>query len=316
MSNDSIKNLVPGGLVDPTKIHHVVSGNYVEGLPGGDIGQVGQQQVTSSSKSVGRQQSLVLTPGGFRHPSLVHYVERDHEVHHSTTSKRIRNIHTNEFHILKEEMVLPGEVPAFGSGWICYASWMNDTGSPISVFKTTWEVPPEPTTRGQQTIFLFNGIDPMNTSTGILQPVLQWGPSAAGGGQFWSISSWYVSGDGHAYHTDLIQVNVGDRLVGLMTFVGGQDGNFNYVCEFDGITGTRLPVQNVPELMWCNETLEAYNISQCSDYPATSKTTFSDISIHTKAGLAPVTWSNETNVSECGQAAVVNPGGTVDLKYT
>ncbi|WP_046158642.1 hypothetical protein [Chromobacterium vaccinii] len=286
MPSDLNQNLAPGGPVDAAQVHRIA-----------------------------KRQSLILTPGGFRHPSLVHHVDCDHEVHHSATSKRLRNMRTNEFRILKEEMVLPGEVPAFGRGWICYTFWMNETGSPITAFKTSWEVPPEPTTQGQQTIFLFNGIDPMNVSSSILQPVLQWGRSGAGGGPFWSISSWYVAGDGHAYHTDLMRVDVGERLVGLISLADSQDGTFSYVCEFEGVAGTRLPVQNVPELKWCNETLEAYNISQCSDYPATSKTTFSDISVHTKTGPASVTWSNATIVSECGQAAVVNASGTVDLRY-
>ena len=44
-----------------------------------------------------------------------------------------------------------------------------------------------------RTIFLFNGIQ---NSTSIYQPVLQWGPSAAGGGNFWTVASWYVDGAG------------------------------------------------------------------------------------------------------------------------
>lgn len=259
--------------------------------------------------------NLVLTPGGFRHKSLVHHIDRDHEVHHSATSRRVRNIHTDQFRAIAEEAILPGQVPALGSGWICYTGWVNDTGSPITAFRSTWTVPPEPTTGGQQTIFLFNGIDPKNAATGILQPVLQWGASYAGGGQHWSIASWYVSGDGNAYHTDLTQVNVGDRLVGLMTLVGKQGDQFNYVCEFEGIAGTRLAVNSLPELVWCNETLEAYGVTQCSDYPAVDRTTFSSIDVQTIGGSANVRWDAETNVNDCGQRAVIGGGDSVELRY-
>lgn len=63
--------------------------------------------------------------------------------------------------------------------------------SPISSFATTWKVPAAPTTNHQQTIFLFNSIEPASGNA-ILQPVLQYGPSAAGGGSYWAVASWYV----------------------------------------------------------------------------------------------------------------------------
>ncbi len=40
----------------------------------------------------------------------------------------------------------PEVVPAFGSGWITYASWTNATGTPVSSFATTWVVPDPPAT--------------------------------------------------------------------------------------------------------------------------------------------------------------------------
>ena len=67
---------------------------------------------------------------------------------------------------------------------------------------------PRARTHGQ-TIFLFNGIEPGDFSH-ILQPVLQWGPSAAGGGASWSVASWYVGG-GNAFHTNLVRGRRGRR---------------------------------------------------------------------------------------------------------
>ena len=86
----------------------------------------------------------------------------------------------------------PRRVPAFGSGWITYASWTNNTGSPISLFSTNWVVPPDPSTQSGQTIFLFNGIQ---NSSNIYQPVLQWGGLLLGG-NYWTVASWYVDGQG------------------------------------------------------------------------------------------------------------------------
>lgn len=52
---------------------------------------------------------------------------------------------------------------------------------------------------------MFSGIQ---NSTMIYQPVLQWGESAAGGGNYWGVASWYVDGQGGlALHSNLVRVN-------------------------------------------------------------------------------------------------------------
>lgn len=209
------------------------------------------------------------------------------------------------------------ETAALGSGWIAYAYWNNGTGTPITSFTTTWVVPPEPAVQGNQTLFLFNGIQNYGANFGILQPVLQWGVSAAGGGPYWAVSNWYVTSGGQASYTPLVRVNPGDSLSGVMTLTGGTAGSFSYTSEFVGI-GTTLSVQNIAELLWCNETLEAYSIGQCSNYPA-GGTAFTGIEIETVAGNPPLSWTAVNQVTDCGQSATVannaNPGGEIDIAY-
>jgi hypothetical protein len=263
--------------------------------------------------------NLVLTPGGYRHPSLVHRVETGHAVHFKAGKAQLKNLVTDALIEVPEHRIQPGEVPGFGSGWIADAFWTNDTGNPVTSFTTIWRVPPPPATNSGQTIFLFNGIDPANPSMAILQPVLQWGPSHAGGGAFWSVASWYVLGNGQAFFTTPVPVNPGDVLVGVMTLTGQSSGLFSYQSEFQGIPGTQLPVQNVAELVWCNETLEAYNINACSDYPNTDLTAMYSIQLQTGETTPNVNWAPQDNVTDCGQHAVVTinsaDGGEVDLYY-
>jgi hypothetical protein len=213
--------------------------------------------------------------------------------------------------------LLPGKVPALGSGWIVYAGWTNNTGSPIATFRTTWVVPPQPATQSGQTIFLFNGIQ---NSTMIYQPVLQWGPSAAGGGNFWAVASWYADGQGgQAFHSQLIPVAAGAVLIGVMQLTGQSGSNYSYNCSFQGIANTQLPIQNVEQLTWANETLEAYGLTVCSDYPNTDKTGMTAISLQTNAGNPPLAWSPVSAFTDCGQSCVVvsnSPtNGEVDLFY-
>jgi hypothetical protein len=180
-------------------------------------------------------------------------------------------------------------------------------------------VPPAPATSNGQTIFLFNGIDPTDPTQAILQPVLQWGTSYAGGGAFWSVASWYVLGTGQAFVTGLVPVNPGDVLVGAMTLTGQANGLFSYQSEFQGIAGTQLPVQNVAKLTWCNETLEAYGVTACSDYPAVDLTAMQGIELLTGKTTPAVHWTPQDRVTDCGQHTVVAvdsaAGGEVDLYY-
>ena len=278
---------------------------------------------------------LVLTPGGLRHASKVHFVPPGHQVRRregrletvSQAGAVIADhgpapVHPRGRPLMPHQVTGPSvaaeRAPALGSGWITYASWSNDTGTPVSRFTTTWTVPPAPATHNGQTIFLFNGIQ---NSSMIYQPVLQWGPSAAGGGERWSVASWYADGqDGTSFYSSLVDVNAGDVITGVMTLTGQSAAGFGYDCQFTAIAGTDLTIQDVEELTWCIETLEAYAVSAASDYPETAFTAMSGIGIDTGASHPAFTWSITNMVTDTGQhtlavnEAVVG-AGEVDLWY-
>jgi hypothetical protein len=291
-----------------------------------------QVQLSQPGPAAGATEDLVLTPGGYRHRSLVNHIEPGH--HLDFGSGRIRKMHVSGYEVADlgpapkrpgPDPLMPGnvarhpsKVPALGSGWITYAYWTNNSGHPVTRFASTWVVPPAPATDHGQTIFLFNGIQ---NSSMIYQPVLQWGPSAAGGGSYWAVASWYVDGQGGpAFHSPLVRVNPGDVLVGVMTQTGQSGSQFSYNCVFQGIANASLPIANVEELTWNIETLEAYGVQQCSDYPNANFTAFTGIDFQTAAGHPAITWTAANPVTDCGQSARIvsnaNPGGEVDLYYT
>lgn len=285
---------------------------------------------------------LVLTPGGFRSKSLVHHIDPGHGLRLDHGELKKVELATRKLTSFPPPFAgaiappgppqrrvhgatapgsaaAPGVLPALGSGWITYA-WWDSGATPITSFSTTWVVPQAPSTYAGQTIFLFNGIQNTGANFGILQPVLQYGPSAAGGGNYWSIASWYVTSTGQAFHTTLIPVSVGQSLVGVMNQTGHTGDQYSYNSLFQGIANTTLPVENIAPLHWANETLEAYSINQCSDYPAASSTAFTGINIAIGATHPTLHWRAVNAVTDCGQHAVVvnnaNPGGEVDLFYT
>jgi hypothetical protein len=207
--------------------------------------------------------------------------------------------------------------PALGSGWITYAYWNNNTGQPISSFSTTWVVPPVPATQSGQIIFLFNGIQ---NSTMIYQPVLQWGKSQAGGGNFWAVASWYADGQaGPAFHSTPVPVNVGQTLVGIVTLIGQSASGFTYNCEFQGIANTSLAIANVQQLTQAVETLEAYQLQHCSDYPDCELTAMRNIAIACGSTTPSTSWTVQNLVTDCGQHCVIVSNsateGEVDICY-
>jgi hypothetical protein len=275
---------------------------------------------------------VVLTPGGYRDPALVHQVAADTVIDSGQGLLRqlsltgdvladhgpmLMRAAGRPLHPLNVNVPQDKVMPAFGSGWITYASWMNPTGTPVSRFATSWRVPAAPATSNGQTIFLFNGIQ---NSTMIYQPVLQWGPSAAGGGPQWAVASWYADGQsGHSFYTAPVSVNVGDRLTGVMSLTRTSGALHSYSCDFDGIANTTLKVTNVEELTWCIQTLEAYGITAASDYPATFSTPMTNISLATGSIHPPMTWDATNAVTDIGQHAVVvnnsSTSGEVDICY-
>jgi hypothetical protein len=72
-------------------------------------------------------------------------------------------------------------------------------------------------------------------------------------------------------------------------------------------------------LLWCNETLEAYTVDRCSDYPATDRTVLRAIDIQMSSGSPPSNSTPVNKIIDCGQHAVVVSNsateGEVDIYY-
>jgi len=314
--------LTPGGPRPREQVHPVHPGETVRRDEAGNISVVAPQQPASlfEERSVTMPQNLVLTPGGYRHPSLVHRVEPGHAVHFTDGKPRLLNLATKALIDLPEVTVEPDYSPS--NGWIADAVWMNTSGNPVSSFHATWRVPPAPKVISGQTIFLFNGMQPSPTNlsaTTILHPVLQWGKSWAGGGNYWSVTSWLVLDNGLMFYTPAIQVNIGDTLVGAMTLTGQSGNLYNYSAEFEGIVGTSLPAQNFPMLRQCFITLGVQDLYSCSNYPDTSHTAFQHIDIQTGGTTPALNWTPETQMATRGEHAIVVSNsatdGEVDIYY-
>jgi len=261
----------------------------------------------------------VRTPGGFRHRSFVHRLERGQAVSRRGGAVGVMDLAAGTPVKLPAPEVPAQNLAGLGGGWVTWADWINTTGTAITSFTTVWRVPAPPLTQSGQLIYLFNALED-GPGDDILQPVLQWGVSGAGGGNYWSVASWYVDSSGHAFCTAAAPVNPGDSLTGLITLAIQADASLNYTCQFSGIAGTSLVAQGLTNLVQATETLEVYGLTQQSDYPNAPKTSMSAIDLQLNGNPAPLNWaSNVMTNPNFGEHATIahdgTPNGEVDLYY-
>lgn len=98
------------------------------------------------------------------------------------------------------------------SGWLENANYA--LGSPNESFGTLiarWTVPPNPKANDGQTLFFFPGLEDINDTQSILQPVLTFF-----GGQ-WSIAGWNCCFNNQANESQPVNVSPGDEIYGAVT---------------------------------------------------------------------------------------------------
>jgi len=258
--------------------------------------------------------TLVQTPGGLRPISNVHAVPEGgsvqlvgSEIHLLDATGAVLHVAPNDQSKIRSNADSPttNTTDPAESGWIAYAYWLNTGTAAINSFTTSWAVPPVPTANHGQLLYLFNSIEPASYDA-ILQPVLQFGVSPAGGGSYWAVASWYVTGS-QAYYSSLIQVTTGDVLTGVITLTSSSGSLYNYVSSFTGISGTSLTLTNSPVLVWATETLETYGVTTGADYPSGS-TSFFDINLSVTSGSPGTTWSTVNDAADDIYVSVIQDG--------
>ncbi len=135
------------------------------------------------------EQGYQVTPFGFVHASCVTEVSDDDMLDQGVVQ------HADG----SQDALAPCQFPIAApktkptvNGWVEAANW-TAANTPTSM-SASWKVPANPSTGGGQVIFFFPSYENA-PGTRIVQPVLQYGASAAGGGAYWAIASWYVTSD-------------------------------------------------------------------------------------------------------------------------
>jgi hypothetical protein len=220
------------------------------------------------------------------------------------------------------------------NGWVEYSSATAPTNpygyNWIRQLGITFVVPSAPTSNSGQLIYLFPGLEP-TTGNSILQPVLQYGTSPAGGGYYWGMANWYVTASGSAVHSPLRRVNTGDTIkswvyVPTDTTCGTAGTNCRWVVMYyiNGVgVGTYWLYVTPPDRYnWAFQgALEAYSVTSCNQLPATS-TTFTRDSVYecgstcaSSISVSP-SWSNTViGGSPSCSYSITNLAGGVRFNY-
>lgn len=186
----------------------------------------------------GVPQGYVSAPGGWTHPSCLHHIPDGADV--EALDDGSWDIVQNGQIIDHYEACSYSDIPASGFtavGPASYGGWVEDTyqyapsSYTFDVLGSYGVVPAAPTQDGA-TLYYFPGlVSTITGNCGILQPVLQWGVSPAGGGNYWALADWWWSNPNKGY-SSLLKVNPGDTLALTMD----SNGSTWYVTAFDETT--------------------------------------------------------------------------------
>jgi hypothetical protein len=236
----------------------------------------------------------VITPFGYFHPSCVQALGEKETVfsdgrvlradgsvkaapacdfpHFSPAGEKIEQGMEG---VTARQLIAGGETAPNISGWLEYIS--TTTSTSYGEIAATWTVPAAPSTYAGQTLFFFPGFEDINDVVTIVQPVMQFGPSEAGGGEYWSMASWNCCFGGQTWHSPLKTINAGDTLFGEVLPACPKKKaqsctTWKIVTEDETIAKKTVLNQSNPDGQTWNwafgAVAEVYGVSECSDFPA------------------------------------------------
>jgi len=260
---------------------------------------------------------MTMTPWGMRPKSCTHFVPSDALIEDDGHMARI--IYADGSVKMLPQCSMPHrrvqDVGSPPSGWAAYAHYQASAA--LTTYNGVWPVPPIPKDVGTQTLFLFTGMQNSFASVGadtvsIIQPVLQYGASEAGGGTYWSLASWYVTSTGQATYSTLMKTLSGHTIVGNMTLSGSQKWTIT-ATDSDTSKDTSLNVATHVQEMYAFVTLEVYSVSTCLEFPTG---TVSFTSLELESGTKSVTPSWQTTATPgCQEAVKVVSADSVQIKF-
>ncbi len=199
----------------------------------------------------------VRIPGGYAHPSCVHEVPYGSTFDSGTLGVRdeagqlVARYAPCRYptfrHAARDDgpsADAGGDVPGTPtSGYMSAVEQNMPSGAQTWSSFTSQVVVPQPMVDAGQTMFFWPGVAPSNGQE-VLQPVLQWGVSRAGGGPFWAIAAWDVTANATLFSA-VRQVNPGD----VIRFSGLLNNGVWQTCALDSTIRTQTCLASRPTMI-------------------------------------------------------------------
>jgi len=217
----------------------------------------------------------------------------------------------------------------FAPGWQAWTTYESSSSEGVTSFLGYFSITEDPENADGQTLFMFTGLQNENWIPGpnsppapqnfeIIQPVLQWGPSAGGGGNYWTLASWYVTVYNGFLISDLISVNSGDTIFGNMTLIGPSSWYISGVVQSNGqATTLKATKNNLKVNPWAYCTLEVYgDYGVCGEYPDNPQI-YSKLKIFEGRKMVTPNWQpNVTPDPICGEHVTVESPTHVTIHFS
>jgi len=254
----------------------------------------------------------VLTPFGYRHKDCVVGVDSGSSVIETAEGITVTN-GAGSYKI--DKCPQPGTYSALPSGWAVYEMYQSTQG--VTSYNGTWVTPGTPKAQQTQTLFTFTGLQNAFLENGqpadsisIIQPVLQWGVSAAGGGQYWSLASWYVGNQGTVVYSTIQQVANGAQIMGTMVM---NANNTWTITAASGSITTSINVSPGASELYAFVTLEVYSVVKCGDYP-TGTIPYTNLMIDIAGKPSTPSWT-PTVTPGCNENVATSSPSTVTITF-
>jgi len=240
----------------------------------------------------------------------IHHIEADDEVVVIEGAMKIYRKLGNGTRILHHAPKCSAKIPSVPhQTWQTWASTGASSG--ITTASSQWSVPEVPKNVGEQTVFLFIGTTEQRGGGAIMQGVLQFGGSAAGGGQYYAMASWFYDSAANIAYSSIINASPGDTVSSSITT--GTSGYTVVSTNINQDKTTKLNVANGDPQYVFFVTLEAYGLLSCSQLPP-GLVVFEEIKLQSEGRPITPTWSTSTPVKQCNEGAK-GAGSSVTITF-
>lgn len=168
------------------------------------------------------------------------------------------------------------------NGWMITTWWNSPTW--LRRLYVDYAVPTAPSVNGALNYF-FSSFESSDPGV-IIQPVLAYGANPAGGGNYWTITSWYVwNNNGNSYHGNAVRVSPDDTIWGAMegnTCNSNGSGCHWAIITRDLTTGVQDRIDINSASIYTSVqggVLESYGAYHCTMLPADGHGVFRNIQV-------------------------------------